>query len=72
MEYVLVVYPTNRQVYVNGESCGRTNCVFRVDPGTHIFNLGTGGGYEPLEQTILVENTSAIEPLEICFERKAR
>src|SRR5688500_7514230 len=35
MEYVLVVYPTKRPVYVDGELIGETNEVLRMDSGTH-------------------------------------
>lgn len=70
MEYVLVVYPTDRRVFVNGEPCGRTNKSFRVNSGEHSFDLGNPQNYAPQAQAVLVENTTAIEPLEIVFERK--
>ena len=70
MEYVLVVYPTNRKVYVNDDPCGRTNKAFRVNPGSHKFDLGSPQDYEPGNHEIEVINTSPLEPLEIVFSKK--
>ena len=71
MEYVIVTFPTVRQVYINGEKCGRTNSILRIDAGTHIFSLGPYANYTPESQQLAVEDTSALAPLEICFSRKA-
>jgi hypothetical protein len=41
MEYVIVKFPTDRYVYIDGEQNGHTNDVLRIDAGTHVFELGT-------------------------------
>ena len=71
MEYVIVTFPTVRQVYIDGEKCGQTNDVLRVDPGTHIFTLGPHANYTPESQEVAVDSTSVLAPLEIIFTRKA-
>ncbi|HWQ94086.1 MAG TPA: hypothetical protein VN418_01095 [Gammaproteobacteria bacterium] len=69
-EYVIVVFPTKRQVYIDDESNGHTNDKLRVDTGTHVFDLGTYANYAPESQTVLVEGTSSLEPMKIVFTRK--
>ena len=71
MEYVVVTFPTVRQVYIDGEKCGQTNSVLRVDAGTHIFTLGPYANYTPESQEIAVDGSSVLAPLEIIFSRKA-
>jgi len=70
MEHVVVVFPTDRTVYIDGDKNGRTNKSLRVDAGSHDFDLGSLKNYEPESQTVVVENTTVLEPLEIVFEKK--
>lgn len=70
MEYVKVTYPTDRLVYVDGETSGRTNEVLRIDAGTHVFDLGKMANYEPASQEITVEGTTVLAPMVIAFTRK--
>lgn len=70
MEYVIVTFPTDRLVYVDEEESGSTNEPIRVDAGTHVFELGNLQNYRPLRRTVLVEDTTVLEPLEIKFFRK--
>lgn len=70
MEYVIVSYPTDRYVYIDGEQDGYTNEVLRVDAGTHLFELGNLDNYRPASRTVQVKDTSLREPLEIAFYRK--
>ena len=70
MEYVKVTFPTRRMVYIDGELNGYTNEVLRVDTGTHLFELGHLQNYEPASHTVLVQDTTVLEPLEIAFGRK--
>ncbi len=58
MEYVIVTYPTNRFVYVDGEKGGITNDVRRVSEGTHEFVLGNLKNYEPASREVEVEGTT--------------
>jgi hypothetical protein len=67
MEYVKVVFPTRRRVYVDGEQNGYTNQVLRVDAGTHVFDLGPLANYRPASRKTMVGETTVLEPLEIRF-----
>jgi len=67
MEYVKVIYPTRRMVYVDGEQNGYTNEVLRVDAGTHVFELGTVLNFKPSFRRAMIEDTSVFEPFEIVF-----
>jgi hypothetical protein len=70
MEYVKVTFPTRRLVYIDDEENGYTNQVLRVDAGTHVFALGKVENYRPATRTVTVQDTSALEPLEVKFSRK--
>lgn len=70
MEYVIVSFPTNRFVYIDGEKGGITNDVLRVEAGTHEFNLGNLKNYKPTSQEVEVEGTTVLQPLMIVFTRK--
>ena len=70
MEYVKVIFPTSRMVYIDGEQNGYTNEVLRIDPGTHVFELGNLANFEPSFRRATVEGTTVLEPLEIAFRRK--
>jgi len=70
MEYVIVSFPTDRLVYIDGEPNGRTNEMLRVDAGTHVFELGNLDNFQPAQRKLLVQDTSVLEPLEVAFFRK--
>lgn len=71
MEYVKVVFPKRRPVYIDGEQNGYTNQVLRVDPGTHVFDLGPLANYRPASRKTMVQDTTVLEPLEIRFRPKS-
>ena len=70
MEYVMVTFPTRRLVYIDDEENGHTNDVLRVDAGTHVFALGNLDNFRPASRTVMVRDTSVLEPLEVKFFRK--
>lgn len=70
MEYVIVSYPTNRFVYIDGEKGGKTNDVLRIEAGTHEFDLGNLRNYKPELQEVAVEETTVLQPMKIVFFRK--
>jgi hypothetical protein len=70
MEHVIVTFPTDRLVYIDGEESGYTNEVLRVDAGTHVFELGNLQNYRPASRKAMVQDTTVLEPLEIRFYRK--
>jgi hypothetical protein len=70
MEYIIVSFPTNRFVYIDGEKGGITNDVLRIEAGTHEFDLGNRRNYQPESQEVEVEGTTVLQPLKIVFTRK--
>ena len=70
MEHVIVTFPTNRFVYIDGEENGNTNEVLRVEAGTHVFELGNLANFRPASRKVTVQATTVLEPLEIAFFRK--
>jgi len=70
MEYIIVSFPTDRFVYIDGDKGGRTNEVLRVEAGTHEFDLGNPKNFEPGLQEVVVEETTVLQPMEIVFSRK--
>lgn len=70
MEYVKVVYPTNRFAFIDGEKGGITNDVLRVEAGTHVFDLGNQKNYKPQSQEVEVEGTTVLKPMQIVFSKK--
>jgi hypothetical protein len=70
MEFVKVTFPTRRLVYIDEEENGYTNQVLRVERGTHVFELGNVDNFRPASRTVMVRDTSVLEPLEIPFYRK--
>jgi len=70
MEYVIVIYPTKRSVYVDGELIGDTNEVLRMDSGTHRFDLGSPADCEPIFFEAVVNETTALLPMKIVFIEK--
>lgn len=71
MEYVKVIFPTTRYVYIDGEQGGRTNAVLRIEAGTHVFDLGNLANYAPESQEVVVEGTTVLAPLVVAFAKKA-
>ncbi len=67
MEWVKVVYPRTRDVFVDGRRSGETNTVLIVSKGTHRFALGTPKDYTPSKRDVKVVNTSVLDPLEVAF-----
>ena len=69
MEYVIVTYPTNRLVFVDGEKGGTTNAVLRVEAGTHEFDLGSRKNYTPESREVQIKGTTLFKPATIAFAR---
>ena len=67
--WVLVTYPTVRDVYVDDAKSGVTNTAFDVQLGTHKFDLDQPQDYKPDSVTALIDGTP-ITPTVIAFEPK--
>ena len=68
MEYLLVHFPRSRRVTVDDEFNGRTDEVIEIEAGRHIVSLGPPYNFTPESQTIILRDTSPIEPREVSFE----
>jgi len=70
-EYVRVLYPEDRVVYMDGQPYGRTGQLLTVQRGTHVFDLGQPLDYRPPQQLVLVQDTSMDAPgqKEVVFEK---
>lgn len=68
MEHVIVKFTQDRAVFIDGEENGRTNEILRIGTGIHVFSLGEPNNYAPEEIEQVVDDTSAINPLEIVFQ----
>ena len=69
MEYVKVKYPTSRAVLVDDEKTGLTNEILRMGEGTHTFALNGAKNYKPLSQTLEIQGTNPVSPMEVAFEK---
>lgn len=67
MEYLIVKYPQQRDVYVDGQLAGRTNQTLQIETGHHSFSLGEPVDYTPPSHTLAVADTDPILPMEIEF-----
>jgi hypothetical protein len=70
LEYVIVTFPTDRIVYIDGEKNGQTNLVLELNAGTHTFDLGPFENYRPGSRKVVVEDTTMFEPRVVAFYRK--
>lgn len=70
MEYVIVSFPTSRNVFINGNQNGKTNEKLRVPAGTHRFDLGPLKNYTPDFQDVPVSGTTVLDPKMILFSKK--
>ena len=67
MEWVKVLYPHKRDVFVDGRRSGETGVVLIVSRGTHRFGLGLPPDYQPTKRDVKVIDTAPLAPLEIRF-----
>jgi len=69
-QYIKVIFPTRRKVWVDGNEAGLTNKVFQVETGHHTITLGQSKkNYTPEQQDVNVTGTIPPEPLIIIFTR---
>ena len=67
MEFLLVTYPHEREVLIEGVEAGLTNQLITLAPGTYTITLGPPKDFKPRQQEVVVEDTSPLEPMEIVF-----
>lgn len=69
-QYVVVRYPEERDVYIDGQLVGKTNETLMVEEGYHLFDLGEPKDYLPESREVVVNETSSISPMEITFSAR--
>jgi len=67
MEFLLVVYGTERDVLIDGVAAGITNHLITLAPGTYTISLDGDGDFEPTEQDVLVTGSSPLRPMKVEF-----
>jgi hypothetical protein len=67
MEYVVVKYMRERDVYLDGRLLGKTGDTLLVAEGTHVFHLGDPKDYAPESQEVVVQDTVVTVPLVLEF-----
>jgi hypothetical protein len=72
MEFLVVRFPRSRRVLIDDEFNGRTDELIELEAGKHIVSLGPPyDNYTPEEYTIILKDTSELEPREVNFELNA-
>ena len=69
-QYLKVVFPTRRQVWIDGVASAWTNKVFQLETGHHTITLGSSKkNYAPDRHDLLVTGTLPSAPMVIEFTR---
>lgn len=70
MEFLLVRFEDDRELIIDGDTQGRTNIAIELEKGTHIISLKSPPlDFRPQEIKIVLENTTALSPMEVRFEK---
>jgi hypothetical protein len=67
MEFLLVVYDSERDVLIDGVAAGITNHLITLAPGTYTVSLDGDSDFKPTEQDILVTGSSPLRPKKVQF-----
>ena len=71
MNWVKVIYPEQRKVFVGKDELGNTNRLqFLGEDGTYRFHLGEPVDYKPSSQLRKVAGTSRARPFVLRFQRR--
>jgi hypothetical protein len=68
MEFLIVHFPRSRRVRIDDEFNGRTEELIEIEAGHHVVTLGPPDNFTPEERTIILKDTSELEPREIDFD----
>lgn len=70
MEYLLVIYPEDREVIIDNNAQGRTSESIEVEKGTHIISLKSPpDDFCPKQKKIMLTGTSPLTPQEVTFAK---
>jgi hypothetical protein len=64
--WILVTFPSVRDVYVDSVRFGKTNTAFSVQLGTHTIDLDVPKDYQPPQIVVLVDGTP-VTPTVVAF-----
>jgi len=67
MEFLLVIYPSEREVLIDDVVAGLTNHIITLAPGSYTVSLSGPRAFKPSAQDVLVEGTSPLDPKEVTF-----
>jgi hypothetical protein len=65
MEFIIVRYPTHREVIIDGKPSGFTNILLMVQKGHHQIELAGEIDYRPAKLIVMIENTDVDFPMNI-------
>jgi hypothetical protein len=65
MEFIIVRYPTHREVIICGETLGFTNMILMAPNGHHQIELAGDADYSPAKLIVMIKNTDIDFPMKI-------
>ena len=68
MGFLLIVYPTAREVFIDDVQIGFTNTPFQVSNGNHRIDLGTNRDYTPSIRRVEVRGEPYAAPRTTSFQ----
>ncbi len=68
MEYLVVRFHAPRRVIIDDAPQGRTGELIELEAGTYKVSLGPPADFTPDAVEVVLEGTSALEPLEVTFD----
>lgn len=69
MQYLLVPFPEQRVVIIDGIEQGMTNEVIELEEGTHTTTLKGPSDFDPEIREFILRRTSELNPKVIRFEK---
>jgi len=66
-EYLVVLFPRNRRVMINGEFMGTTNKKLELESGLYEVTLGPPNNFTPEKHDLDLRNTSSLMPMIVEF-----
>jgi hypothetical protein len=61
----------NKNVIIGGRIQGKVNETIELEAGTHTTRLSAPYNFSPKNMKIMLENTTALSPLEVRFEKRS-
>lgn len=69
MQYLLVTFPEQRALIIDGIEQGMTNEVLELEEGTHTTTLTGPSDFDPEMREFILRRTSELNPKVIRFEK---